>query len=87
MDWNFQTALNKMVVQKEFNTVDLEILCDKLKVIGINFTKWFKSYLGGRQQTVVVNGTSSDPGIFSCGVPQGSILGQFFFFLCYVNDI
>ena len=40
----------------------------------------------GRQQVVVANGTHSEPGIVSCGVPQGSILGPLLF-LCYVNDM
>ena len=39
-------------LQKAFDTVDHEILCNKLESMGINFTKWFKSYLGGRQQIV-----------------------------------
>ena len=73
-------------LQKAFDTVDHEILCDKLEVMGINFTKWFKSYLGGRQQIVVANGTPSEPGTVNCGVPQGSILGPLLF-LCYVNDM
>ena len=34
-------------LQKAFDTVDHEILCNKLEAMGINFTKWFKSYLGG----------------------------------------
>ena len=68
------------------DTVDHEILCNKLEAMGINFTKWFKSYLGDRKQIVVANETSSEPGIVSCGVPQGSILGPLLF-LCYVNDM
>ena len=62
------------------------ILCEKLEAMGINFTKWFKSYLGDRKQIVVANETSSESGIVSCGVPQGSILGPLLF-LCYVNDM
>ena len=73
-------------LQKAFDTVDHEILCNKLEAMGINFTKWFKSYLGGRQQIVIANETRSDPGTVSCGVPQGSILGPLLF-LCYVNDM
>ena len=64
----------------------MKILCNKLEAMGINFTKWFKSYLGGRQQIVIANETRSDPGTVNCGVPQGSILGPLLF-LCYVNDM
>ena len=35
-------------LQKAFDTVDHEILYNKLEAMGINFTKWFKSYLGDR---------------------------------------
>ena len=73
-------------LQKAFDTVDHEILCDKLEAMGINFTKWFKSYLGDRKQIVVANGTSSESEIVSCGVLQGSMLGPLIF-LCYVNDM
>ena len=73
-------------LQKAFDTVDHEILCNKLEAMGINFTKWFQSYLGGRQQIVVANGINSEPGTVNCGVPQGSILGPLLF-LCYVNDM
>ena len=34
-------------LQKAFDTVDHEILCNKLETMGIDFTDWFKSYLGG----------------------------------------
>ena len=73
-------------LQKAFDTVDHDILCDKLEAMGLDFTKWFKSYLENRQQVVVANGTVSEPGTVSCRVPQGSILGSLLF-LCYVNDM
>ena len=74
-------------LQKAFDTVDPEILCKQLETMGINFTKWFKSFLGCRKQIVVVaNGRRSEPGMLSCWVLQGSILGPLIF-LIYVNDM
>ena len=73
-------------LQKAFDTVDHSILCKKLEAMGFDFTEWFKSYLGGRQQIVLANDVSSEPMTVKCGVPQGSILGPLLF-LCYVNDM
>ena len=42
---------------------------------------WFKSCLYDRFQIVSVNNMQSDPVKFSCGVPQGSVLGPFLFTL------
>ena len=68
-------------LQKAFDTVDHDIFCDKLEAMGLDFTKWFKSYLENRQKVVVANGTVSEPGTVSCGVPQGSILGPLLFYV------
>merc|ERR1712101_92677 len=54
--------------------------------MGIDFSDWFNSYLGGRQQAVIANDTMSEPCTVNCGVPQGSILGPLLF-LCFVNDL
>ena len=48
--------------------------------------KWIEHYLCGREQKVVIEGYSSQPTIVQAGVPQGSVLGPFFFLL-YVNDV
>ena len=73
-------------LQKAFDTVDHDILCKKLEIIGLNSSDWFKSYLKGRTQVVIANETRSESGTVTCGVPQGSLLGPLLF-LCYVNDM
>ena len=80
------TGMITLDLQKAFDTVDLEILCQKLSVIGVVSVEWFRSYLSDRTQMVNVNNTSSDFQKITCGVPQGSILGPLLF-LCYVNDM
>ena len=73
-------------LQKAFDTVDHEILLDKLESIGVSSVSWFRSYLEGRCQCVEVDGVRSTLEQVSCGVPQGSILGPLLF-LIYVNDM
>ena len=60
----------------------------KLAQLGVSadLVQWFQSYLTGRHQRVVINGTASSILYLETGVPQGSILAPLLF-LVYINDI
>ena len=77
-----------MDLSKAFDTVNHNILLQKLDHYEIrgSVLEWFRHYLIGRQQFVVLNNTKSELNNISCGVPQGSILGPLMFLL-YVNDL
>lgn len=73
-------------LRKAFDTVDGDILLEKLSAMGVTSLEWFRSYLFDRGQCTEVDGTRSCFLDVTCGVPQGSILGPTLF-LCYVNDL
>ena len=65
-----------------FDTVDHAILLHRLETyLGITGTalEWFRSYLAGRSQTVIIEGSSSTKRTLHYGVPQGSVVGPFLF--------
>jgi hypothetical protein len=53
----------------------------RLAVLHGNTLNWFKSYFTNRKQMCKVNETTSKCRTVSCGVPQGSNFGQYYF--CY----
>ena len=74
-------------LEKAFDTVNRNILCDKLNNYGLrgNINNLIKSYLTNRKQFVSINGKDSEVHDITCGVPQGSSLGPLLF-LIYIND-
>ena len=75
-------------IQKAFDTVDHQILLDKLRCYGASGDQlvFFASYLNNCQQCCKVNGKLSSTKRIRCGVPQGSILGPLHFII-YMNDL
>ena len=78
----------KACFQKTFDTINHEVLLQKLKAIIFSeqSIQWFRSYLCDRIFLVETENKLSDFGKISCGVPQGSVLGPLLF-LIHVNDM
>ena len=67
-----------------FDTLDHSVLLHRLETtFGIHSValSWFKSYLTGRSQSVIIDSKVFSPSPLACGVPQGSVLGPVLFTL------
>lgn len=75
-------------LSKAFDTIDHNILLEKLKHYGFSnlSLKLLRCYLTNRKQFVHFDGTNSDLLNIHTGIPQGSILGPLLFII-YINDL
>ena len=76
------TLLVLLDLSAAFDTVDHNVLLSRLhSKFGISGTalEWFRSYLNGRSQRVMVQGNLSQSLNLDFGVPQGSCLGPLLF--------
>ena len=88
LDHGKQTDVLLLDFSNAFDTVPHKRLLKKLDHYGIRgqLIKWMESWLCGRTQTVVVNGSQSSPVTVTSGVPQGTVLDPLMFLL-YINNI
>ena len=77
-------------LKKAFDTVDHNILLDKLNHYGFRgiIKDWFSSYLNNRMQSTQIGPYISNKANVSYGIPQGSVLGPLLFYcmlMTYIN--
>ena len=68
-------------LQKAFDMINHDKPLKKLGIIGFSdhTVKWFQSYLSNRKFMVILENSFPEISSVSCGVPQGSVLGLFYF--------
>ena len=88
MNNNETTIAIYIDAMKAFDTVNHEILLEKLQHFGIKgkCANWLEEYLNKRKQCTIANDIISSFKSITCGVHQGSMCGPLLFLL-HINDI
>ena len=86
---DFTSSLNEKVqtdavlldLNKTFDKVVHRYLIFKLEYYGVRhqISQWILSFLSGRTQYIICNGSQSSPIDVISGVPQGTVLGHLLF--------
>ena len=87
-DQNKYTALVSLDLSKAFDSIDHQLLLDKMSNLGMSVQSinWIKSYLSNRRQRTRFSEFTSSETVVTAGIPQGSILGPLLF-TCFTNDM
>jgi hypothetical protein len=88
-DSGFVSVLVLLDLSPAFDTVDVHIFLDVQQTrFGIQSTplEWYRSYLSGRSQTVIVSSAPHGPLPINCGLRQGSVVGPNGF-IAYTEEI
>ena len=80
---SYIAACSSMDLSAAFDSIESEILCGKLKILGFDnlSVKWISSYMCDRKQYIEINGIKSELIKLIYGVPQGSILGPLLYII------
>ena len=88
LDKKFHSVALFIDFKKAFDTINVNILLEKLSCYGVRGTalNYISSYCRDRQQCVRIGEAKSDLKIVNIGIGQGTLLGPLLF-LVYINDI